>query len=1045
MQAKRESAFGRLSHAISLLRLICGVGLLVCGVMTVGAAPRKIVLIAGPLDSHAPGTHEYENNIVLLKHCLENSPNLPAVKCELHFNGWPQNPAKLNDADTIVLTSGGSDRNETDHPLYVGDRLDQLAQQMKRGCGLVLIHWSTFHPSRVEEKILDFAGGYFDYETGNGGPTKTWYSRIENHAWTTVIAAPTHPVCFGVNPFTVTEEFYFNLRFRPGDSRLSHLVLNGLPGQEPENTVAWALQRENGGRSFGTTGGHYYTNWWNADFRKLVVNAIVWTANLDVPPAGAETSLERFPDLELHKPISEQEKELKSSKPSRPGAKRIRPANPEDDVVKEAKEEAWRDNRWNETDHGQFLSSLVSAPNGTVLKGLSVRVGEGNEGAVCYDTFLCNVRAAWTGKFLEFDPMRFGLINTPKIGGEVQFLSPAGAAWNGTPTYRGLYLNGKRVVISYQLGDVPILESPWLEGSGETKVFSRTFELGPSQPMQFLFLADAPGCPATNVIDGIEFIRVEEKGTCLAAAVVPQGAGSSGPVAAIGVANGQLNLQFESRSETRACKVLVWSGSVTNLPQFAAVVKESRPPESLRDLIKGAQPRWTEPVETKGSIAPPSAEPYVVDTLSVPYDNPHKALMFLSGVDFMVNGDAAVCSIHGDVWMVSGINEKLDRLQWKRFATGLFQPLGLRVVKNQVYVLGRDQITRLHDRNGDGEADYFENFCNKIKTSVGGHDYVTALEVDSAGNFYYIDPSGLHRVSRDGKQHETVAKGWRNPNGMGVGPQGVITAAPQEGTWTPSSAIFEVKPGGYYGFGGPQVTEARPLGYDPPLCWIPRAIDNSTGSQVWVRGNRWGPLEGQMLSLSFGRCAMMLVLRETVGGVSQGGVVSLKPRFLSGAMRGTYRPQDGQLYVVGSHGWQTSATRDGCFQRVRYTGANVYLPTALHVRADGIQLTFSQPLDRETAEDAGSYGIEQWNYRYAKEYGSKEYSLASPEKVGHDEVEVRNAKLLPDGRSVFLTINDLQPVMQMKIQFNVNAGDGKAIRGEIYNTINQVGSSQPVQ
>jgi hypothetical protein len=182
---------------------------------------------------------------------------------------------------------------------------------------------------------------------------------------------------------------------------------------------------------------------------------------------------------------------------------------------------------------------------------------------------------------------------------------------------------------------------------------------------------------------------------------------------------------------------------------------------------------------------------------------------------------------------------------------------------------------------------------------------------------------------------------------------------------------------------------------------------------------------------------MLLTLRENVNGFSQGGVVPLKPRFLSGGMRGTFRKQDGQLYVVGSLGWSTSASRDGCFQRVRFTGQKVYLPTGLHIFQNGIELTFSETLEKETAEDVGSYGIEQWNYRYAQDYGSKEYSVASPNEVGHDPLDVKSARLSQDGHSVFLEISDVQPVMQMKIQFNINASDGKAMRGEIYNTINQ--------
>ena len=165
----------------------------------------------------------------------------------------------------------------------------------------------------------------------------------------------------------------------------------------------------------------------------------------------------------------------------------------------------------------------------------------------------------------------------------------------------------------------------------------------------------------------------------------------------------------------------------------------------------------------------------------------------------------------------------------------------------------------------------------------------------------------------------------------------------------------------------------------------------------------------------------------------------LPGRFLSGAMRGAFSKKDGQLYVAGTRGWVSNAVRDGSFQRVRYTGKTVYLPLACNTYANGMRLTFSQPLDRSAAEDTGSYGIERWNYRYSKEYGSKEYSVVSADVVGHDPVEIRSAKLSPDGRSIFLGIPDLRPCMQMMIKYNLKFEDGKSLRSDIYSTIHKVG------
>src|SRR6185369_14062316 len=144
----------------------------------------------------------------------------------------------------------------------------------------------------------------------------------------------------------------------------------------------------------------------------------------------------------------------------------------------------------------------------------------------------------------------------------------------------------------------------------------------------------------------------------------------------------------------------------------------------------------------------------------VPYENPWNALMFTSGHDFFANGDLAVCTAHGDVWIVSGVDDKLQKLTWKRFATGLYQPLGLKVVDGKVVVLERGQLTRLHDLNNDGEADFYECISNAWDTGAGEHSYDTCLETDPQGNFYFFKtgdtetPTGgcLMRVTADGKE-----------------------------------------------------------------------------------------------------------------------------------------------------------------------------------------------------------------------------------------------------------------------------------------------------
>ncbi len=705
-----------------------------------------------------------------------------------------------------------------------------------------------------------------------------------------------------------------------------------------------------------------------------------------------------------------------------------------DDEPEKQKETDWVDARWSQTDFGNFLASNLPLPNGKVAKGLSVRVGAHGEGTVVYDTATGTLRGGWSDGFLKFSGSRFGLIEAPQPGGQMQFVAPAASSWVGqTVKWRGHHVNGGHVVLDYKVGETRVLESPWLENGDGVRAFTRTLEIGAGSPAFTLTLLESPDhrMQLTN-LQGVKLASVT--GTNGAVAVATTG----DPGAELQWDGSVLQLQIAATKSVLRLKVFIACCASEALPKFAALVKNSSSPKKLAALARPGATRW-QPITTRGQRGFGS-DAYVIDTLTIPYDNPWKALFFTSGVDFLPNGDGAVCTIHGDVWLVGGIDDTLQKLTWRRFATGLFQPLGLRVRDGKIYVLGRDQITVLHDENGDGEADFYENFCNQIQTSTGGHDYVTSLDTDTNGNFYYVDPKGVHRVSPDGAKLETLAAGWRNPNGMGVSPDGrIITVAPQEGDWTPSSAICEVKTGGWYGFPEPRVTAERPLGYDAPLCWIPHRVDNSSGSELWVKSDRWGPLQDHFLHFSFGHCAQFLVLREVVGGVAQGAIVPLPGKFLSGAMRGAFNPRDGQLYVVGSRGWQTSAARDGCLQRVRYTGGTVLVPTEFHVHTNGLRLHFMTSLDRASAEDAGNYAVAHWNYRYAAKYGSKDYLPSDGEKEGHEPLEVRSAKLLPDGHSLFLEIPGLRPVMQFEVRYNLETADGKNLRSDLHGTIHQLG------
>jgi putative heme-binding domain-containing protein len=438
----------------------------------------------------------------------------------------------------------------------------------------------------------------------------------------------------------------------------------------------------------------------------------------------------------------------------------------------------------------------------------------------------------------------------------------------------------------------------------------------------------------------------------------------------------------------------------------------------LGHFTRGGRPQWLQVFKTTGSLG--TGRPYAVDTIRLPVDNPWKALPFFGGHDFFSDGSAAICTMQGDVWRVEGLDHALNNVRWRRIASGLHQALGLVIADRSVYVLGRDQITRLVDLNGDGEIDFYECFSKAYKCSSAGHDYVCGLERDAAGHFYTASSAqGLVRIAADGKRADVLATGFRNPDGLGLTPDGKLTVPCSEGEWTPASMICEVptmaaeQP--YFGYGGPRNGKPPTL----PLAYLPRGLDNSSGGQVYVSSDKWGPLQGQRVHFSFGAASHFLLLRDDVDGHGQGAVVPLVGDFNSGVHRGRFNPQDGQLYVSGMSGWGSYSPDDGCFQRVRYTGDPVQLPRRFHVHRNGLLVEFTQPLDRTLVENTAHHFAQAWNYRYGSGYGSPEFSPSHYGVPGHDPVPIESVRLLPDARTLFLEMPDLQPVNQLHLNIGI--------------------------
>lgn len=460
-----------------------------------------------------------------------------------------------------------------------------------------------------------------------------------------------------------------------------------------------------------------------------------------------------------------------------------------------------------------------------------------------------------------------------------------------------------------------------------------------------------------------------------------------------------------------------------------AEVEKGKVVERIADEPSPGAAVWPQRIETKGELG--DGNPYAIDTLTLPYENPWKALFFVAGVDFVSRSRVAICNIHGDVWVCDVSGDDLARLTWKRYAAGLHQPLGLKVVDGVIHVLCRDQLVALHDRNGDDEADFYECVAQPWDTSQGAHDFVTGLQRDAQGRWYTASGNqGILRISADGDDVEVLGTGLRNPNGLGIDPDGsVVLSNGQEGTWTPASSVFDISLGGHFGAGGPK---EGPRGYVPPMLYLPRGVDNSSAEQVYVDSDRWGPVKGDWVHLSGGYAKAFLLFREVIEGESQGAAIQLPGSFLSGGHRGRFSPYDGQLYVAGAQGWGNYGTMDGCLQRVRYTAEKYPYPAKYETKENGILLSFEVPPGEEVFERTNWFA-QEWNYLYAPAYGSPEYSVSQPDLPGHDVLEIRSVQRLENGKKLFLEIPQLQPVNQLHLHCSSDP------RIEIFATVHRLG------
>ena len=720
--------------------------------------------------------------------------------------------------------------------------------------------------------------------------------------------------------------------------------------------------------------------------------------------------------------------------------------------------------RWRTHDYGPFLAASIEVgDDGTNVarKGLAVRLDDGPGGIargrtwILYELDTLRAAAVWAGDgFIDWHGINFDGMHQrhPRVEGRLLTSTPTLPGWadpqsgsfedprplgrDGQPygplpatraRFQSLHHAGDRVVLEYTIGDTRVLETARLE-TGETAsdepVVTRIWRIEPhTQPLAVRVAKVAVG-----------------EGTVKAAIIGKMPTAD----ARLAEQDGFHVLTLPPRATPLVIGVVV--AGRESLADQAAKLPSVDDPETLIRLP--ARNSWSTVVET-AVVRGADVGPFVTDVLTPPASNPWNAQMRFSGIDFLGRDSAAICTWDGDVWTVTGLAATDGKLSWRRIASGLYQPLGLKVVGGAIHVSCRDRILVLRDLDGDGCTDRYDTFNSDHQVTEHFHEFAMGLETDADGNLYYAKSARhalpavvphhgtLLKVSRNGSSTEIVATGFRAANGVCVEGDGTFFVTDQEGHWNPKNRINHVHRGGFYGnmFGYHDVTDSSDAAMEPPLAWITNAFDRSPAELRRVPANTWQPLEGRLLELSYGEGRIHLVLPEQVQSTQQdgrpllqGGLVQLPmPDLPTGIMRGRFHPADGQLYTCGLFAWAGNRTEPGGFFRIRRTAAPVRLPIEMSATAGGLRLTFSDPLDRERTTDPQHWTYTSWGLKRTERYGSDH-----TDERCHcvDSVEVSS-----DGCTVTLGINGFSPTMGYELSWDVPAADGTPVRGCIHGTV----------
>lgn len=391
----------------------------------------------------------------------------------------------------------------------------------------------------------------------------------------------------------------------------------------------------------------------------------------------------------------------------------------------------------------------------------------------------------------------------------------------------------------------------------------------------------------------------------------------------------------------------------------------------------------------------------------------------IGGLDFMPDGRAVVSTwdAEGAVYIIDGVQSGMPaKMTAKKIASGLAEPLGLSVVDGDIYIMQKQEMTRLVDTNGDEYIDEYQVLCNDWDVTANFHEFGFGMAYRD--NHFYatlatgIQPGGASalnqpkqrgsaiKVNKDSGEIEFMANGLRTPNGIGIGVDQEVFVADNQGDWLPASKIVHVTKGAWFGSRSVDFAGTAGLKEKKPLVWLPQnEIGNSPSTPLLLND---GPYKNQMIHGEVTHGGVKRVYVEKVNGEYQGCVF----RFIQGLEAGVNRLQwgpDGALYAggVGSTGnWQQDRKLWYGLQRMIYNGKTTFEMLSISARSNGIEISFTAPLALTAGNSPNDYEIKQWYYLPTKEYGGP--------KLDEKHLDILSVNVSADRTKVFLELDGMK-------------------------------------